>query len=114
MPEFKGVGWMLGSAVPGALGNMVLFGHAGGTYGVFERLHELAPGDELSVTTHNGALRYRVVSVAETTPDDVAALLPSDTATATLITCSGPWDAALQTNVRRLIVVARLLSPQAS
>jgi sortase A len=109
MPEFKGVGWMLGSAAPGATGNMVLFGHAGGPYGVFERLSELELGDELTVSTYQGALLYRVEAITETTPDDVTALLPSDTATATLITCSGPWDFERQTNTRRLVITARLL-----
>lgn len=109
LPQFQGVGWMLGSAFPGAPGNMVLFGHLGGPNGVFQRLHELAPGDEFAVGTQRGEQHYRVQSTHETTPDDVSVLLPGDQAIATLITCSGPWNAALQTNERRLIVTARLI-----
>jgi sortase A len=111
LPRFPGVGWLFGSAVPGAQGNMVLFGHLGGQNGVFQRLHELALGDELIVTTQQGDLHYLVERTFETTPDDVSVLLPGDGATATLITCSGPWDAVQQTNERRLIVVARLITP---
>ena len=108
LPRFSGVGWLLGSAAPGAQGNMVLFGHLGGPFGVFERLHELVPGDELIVTTQHADLRYLVETIFETTPDDVSVLVPAEGATATLITCSGPWDVALQSNERRLVVVARL------
>ncbi len=106
LPRFRGVGWLMGSAFPGAPGNLVLFGHLGGPYGTFMRLHELEAGDEFSVLIDQGERRYRVRSSRETTPDDVAVLAPTDTATATLITCSGPWDSVRQTNERRLIVTA--------
>jgi sortase A len=106
LPEFRGVGWLMGSSFPGAPGNMVLFGHLGGEYGTFMRLHELQPGDEFSIFTEARELRYRVRSSHETTPDDVGVLAPTEYASATLITCSGAWDPIAQTNVRRLIVSA--------
>ena len=106
MPKFRGVGWLMGSSFPGVAGNMVLFGHLGGEYGTFMRLHELQPGDEFSIFTEASELRYRVRSSHETAPDDVGVLAPTDDASATLITCSGPWDPIAQTNQRRLIVVA--------
>lgn len=111
LPQFTGVGWLLGSAFPGAPGNMVLYGHLGGPNGTFMRLHELQPGDEFSVMSAGAEHRYRVRSSQETTPDDVGVLAPTSTATATLITCSGPWDPVAQTNVRRLIVTADYLGP---
>ncbi|HEU5014612.1 MAG TPA: class F sortase [Roseiflexaceae bacterium] len=114
MPQFQGVGWLMGSGFPGASGNMVLFGHLGGPYGTFMRLHELQQGDEFSVFTQVGEQRYRVRSTYETTPDDVAALAPTNHASATLITCSGPWNPVAQTNERRLIVLADYLQPLAS
>ncbi len=113
LPRFKGVGWFFGSAFPGATGNMVLFGHLGGQYGTFMRLHELRPGDEFHVMTADAAYRYRVRDHHETSPDDVSAIAPTDTATATLITCSGPWDAVTQTNERRLIVTAEYIGMNA-
>jgi sortase A len=106
LPQFRGVGWLMGSSFPGAPGNMVLFGHVGGENGTFMRLNELQPGDEFSVFTEVGELRYRVRSSHETTPDDVGVLAPTDYASATLITCSGPWDPVAQANQRRLIVTA--------
>jgi sortase A len=96
----------MGSSFPGVPGNMVLFGHLGGEHGTFMRLHELQPGDEFSIFTEASELRYRVRSSHETTPDDVGVLAPTDDASATLITCSGPWDPIAQTNERRLIVSA--------
>jgi len=111
LPQFKGVGWLKGSAFPGAPGNIVLYGHLGGPHGTFMRLHEVQPGDEFSVISKGVEHRYRVRSSHETTPDDVGVLAPTRTATATLITCSGPWDPVAQTNVRRLIVTADYLGP---
>lgn len=112
LPQFKGVGWLFGSAFPGNPGNMVLFGHQGGPYGTFMRLHELQPGATFSVTTRDRRYHYRVTRTYETTPDDVSALAPTPTATVTLITCSGPWIETLQTNERRLIVVAEAISDE--
>ena len=90
----------------GATGNMVLFGHLGGPYGTFMDLHKLQPGDTFSVFSQGHEYYYQVRSERETTPDDVSVLAPSNTATATLITCSGPWNPIARTNERRLVVVA--------
>lgn len=106
LPEFRGVGWVFGTAFPGAPGNMVLTGHAGGPYATFERLHELQRGDEILVQTESATHRYRVQTIYETSPDDVLVMAPSDRTIATLITCSGDWIPERQTNARRLIVVA--------
>lgn len=109
LPQFQGVGWLMGSSFPGVPGNMVLFGHLGGPYATFVRLHELQPGDEIQVFTAGQMYRYRVRTSFETTPDDVAVLAPTNTPVATLITCSGPWDPVAQTNQYRLIVIADYL-----
>jgi sortase A len=111
LPQFTGVGWLMGSAFPGAPGNIVLYGHLGGPNGTFMRLHELQPGDEFRVISARVEHQYRVRSSQETTPDDVGVLAPTSTATATLITCSGPWDPVAQTNVRRLVVTADYVGP---
>jgi sortase A len=109
IPQFNAVGWLLGSGFPGHPGNMVLFGHQGGANPTFSRLHELLPGDEFSIFTSESVYRYRVRTTFETTPNDVGVLAPSDTPTATLITCAGPWDAVAQTNTLRRVVVADLV-----
>lgn len=103
LPRFRGVGWLLGSAFPGAPGNLVLIGNHDGASATFTRLAELEPGDEFAVTTLERTYRYRVRAAFATTPDDVEVLAPSDTATATLITCAGPCQ----------IVAADLIDEQA-
>ena len=108
LPRFRGVGWLRGSAFPGAVGNIVLFGHLDGPYATFERLRELRPGDLFTITTEEGGFTYRVRSSFDTTPDDVAVLAPTGTPTATLITCSGRWDPIARTYSHRLIVIADL------
>jgi sortase A len=109
LPRFRGVGWLLGSAFPGARGNLILFGHLGGANGTFMRLPELRPGDTFRVTTMDASYSYRVRETFNTTPDNIEVLAPSAGATATLITCTGPWDVAAQSNTLRLIVVADLV-----
>lgn len=109
LPRFKGIGWLLGSAFPGAIGNMVLFGHLDGEYATLGRLKDLKPGDAFSVLTDDGEYRYRVRSVFETSADNVGVMAPSSTATATLITCSGRWDNIAGMYDRRLIVTADYL-----
>lgn len=110
LPRFKGIGWLLGSAYPGAPGNMVLFGHFDGEYATLTRLKELKPGDIFSVFTNGGEYRYRVRSSFETTPDDVGVMAPTDSATATLVTCSGRWDHVESMYDHRLVVTADYLS----
>lgn len=106
LPEFRGIGWMFGTAFPGVPGNMVLTGHAGGPYATLTRLHEVQTGDEILVHTMSAIHRYRVQTVYETSPDDVLVMAPSDKTIVTLITCSGDWIPERQMNGRRLIVVA--------
>jgi sortase A len=111
LPHFKAVGWFLGSAYPGAAGNIVLFGHLDGPYSTFARLHELRAGDEVRVITEGQTHRYGVRRAFETTADDVAVLAPTAGATATFITCSGRWNSALHAYDHRLIVLADYLGP---
>ena len=110
MPRFKGIGWLLGSAYPGNLGNLVLYGHLDGPYSTLSRLSELGAGDEFSVLTPEAELTYVVDKVYETTASDVGALAPTSNATATLVTCSGHWDSIRQDYTHRLIVTAVLKS----
>lgn len=106
LPRFKALGWLLGSAYPGAPGNMVLFGHLDGNYATLERLKDLKPGAVFSVFTDSREYLYKVRSSFQTTPDDVGVMAPTDGATATIITCSGRWDRLDSMYDHRLIVVA--------
>ncbi|HMA36028.1 MAG TPA: sortase [Chloroflexia bacterium] len=110
LPRFKGVGWLLGSAYPGQAGNLVLLGHLDGPYATFGRLHELGANDTVAVVTEAGVRAYRVRTVFQATPDDVAVLAPTDQATLTIITCSGRWDPRVRMYDHRLIVIADLVT----
>jgi sortase A len=112
MPRFGGVGWLMGSAYPGAPGNLVLFGHLDGRYATFGRLKELQPGDEFRVLTGAQAFRYRVHALDQVTPDDVSVLVPTTTPTATLITCSGAWDPLVKMYDHRLVITADYLDAE--
>jgi sortase A len=89
LPRFRGVGWLLGSAFPGAPGNLVLIGNRDGAAATFTRLAELEPGDVFTVTSLEATYSYRVRASFQTTLDDVEVLAPTEAATATLITCAG-------------------------
>ncbi len=111
LPQFRGVGWLNGTAFPGAPGNLVLYGYRDGPYETFARLHELAPGDEVSITTEAGAQRYRVRRTYETTGDDVAVLAPTQEPTATLITASEATGSSSPPTEMFHIVVADYVAP---
>ena len=100
----QAVGWIVGSAFPGAPGNMVLYGQLDGPYGTFTRLHELQVGDEMIVWAGQIEYRYRVRAVKETFDDDVAVMAPTTSPTATLITDSP------KSLDRRLVVIADYLA----
>jgi len=111
----KGPGHYPDTPMPGQLGNAAIAGHRT-TYGApFNRLDELDPGDEISVTTVAGDYRYRVQDLQVVRPGDVAVLdahpdpqhpgqvLP----TLTLTTCNPKYSAA-----QRLVATAVLDAPK--
>lgn len=108
LPRFQAVGWLIGTAFPGAPGNLVLFGQREGPYATFTRLDEVKPGDEVTLDTERGSHRYRVRAMFETTGDDVSALAPTEQATVTLIT---PATGATGEDARYLIVTADYTGP---
>lgn len=106
-------GWYDGSPTPGELGPAVLAGHVsyGGTAGVFERLHELDRGDEVTVLREDGSVAVFVVSRTE---DYVKSAFPTDTvygdidhAGLRLITCGG-LDPETGTYEDNVVVFAEL------
>lgn len=111
----KGPGHYPDTPMPGQLGNAAIAGHRT-TYGApFNRLDELAPGDEISVTTVAGDYRYRVSELQVVRPSDVAVLDPHPDpehegrplATLTLTTCNPKYSAA-----QRLVATAVLDVPK--
>jgi sortase A len=114
----KGPGHYPETPLPGQLGNAAIAGHRT-TYGApFNRLDELAPGDEIEVTTLQGAYRYEVDEQKDADgnvsghvvvqPDQVEVLEPTENAdvpgtnlaTLTLTTCNPKYSAAERLVVR--------------
>ncbi|HVW34271.1 MAG TPA: class E sortase [Acidimicrobiia bacterium] len=103
----KGPGHYPQTPLPGEQGNAAIAGHRT-TYGApFNRLDELAPGDEILVTTVKGSFRYTVATSHVVKPDQTEVLDPTPTPTLTLTTCNPKYSAS-----QRLIVVANLAPGQ--
>lgn len=95
-------GYHHGTALPGAVGNTVISGHAGLRGAVFKDLGRLRPGDDIFVETSNWLYVYRVRGSLKVWPTQIEVMAPTPTPVLTLITCTN-WDA------QRLVVVADLV-----
>ncbi len=99
----RGPAHLEGSALPGAPGNAVIFGHVNVWGSVFQHLNRLRQGDAILLETPGGTFTYAVTGSQRVAPSDAAAVRPhGGPATLQLVTCAGPWDS------ERLIVDARL------
>jgi sortase A len=107
----KGPGHYPGTPMPGQVGNAAIAGHRT-TYGApFNRLDELAPGDEIIITTWVGEYTYKVRDVpfaVEPAQTEVVQNTP-DSSQLTLTTCHPKFSAR-----ERLIVVADLVVQESS
>jgi LPXTG-site transpeptidase (sortase) family protein len=113
VPPVTEVGWYRFGAHPGEPGSAVLAAHIayGGVEGVFGRLGELAPGDEVALTHVDGGMsRWQVSSVEQFDKDG----LPLDRVFATggdaqltLITCGGAFNPTLHSYEDNVVVFAR-------
>src|SRR5262249_1405944 len=56
----KGPGAMEGTSAPGIPGNAVISGHRTPYLAPFNRLDEVSPGDEITITTLAGTTKYKV------------------------------------------------------
>lgn len=95
------VGYHNGTAYPGS-GNTVMAGHAGLRGGVFARLSNLKPGDDIYVETAQTRFHYQVSGMRSVWPDQVDVMYPTSQAILTMITCTA-WD------TQRLVVTAHLV-----
>ncbi|HEV7861668.1 MAG TPA: class E sortase, partial [Acidimicrobiia bacterium] len=103
----KGPGHYPQTPLPGEQGNAAIAGHRT-TYGApFNRLDELAPGDEVLVTTVKGSFTYKVANTHVVKPNQVEVLDPTPTPVLTLTTCNPKYSAK-----ERLVVVANLAPGQ--
>ncbi|MCX7623092.1 MAG: class D sortase [Thermomicrobium sp.] len=99
---------LAGTANPGEPGNIAITGHVDTERGpgVFWRLLEVQPGDEVTVWSAAGSFTYRVTEVRVVPEDDRSVLRQSDRELLTLLTCvpDGRYD-------HRLVVRAEPLRP---
>jgi sortase (surface protein transpeptidase) len=117
---FKNAGWYRYGPAPGDEGTALISGHLDnglGLTGVFKRLHELSPGDEIEVLTEGGrTLRFRVESLTSYPYDDVPpeALTSVGMRRLVLITCGGRWiyDKSQGMTYDRRLIVTTVLDTQ--
>lgn len=110
-------GWFTGAAVPGEVGPSVIAGHVDSKAGpgVFYRLKDLAPGDEVEVGRSDGrTARYRVthvVTVAKRAFPTREVYGPTAGPELRLITCGGEFDRSAGHYLRNVVVSAVLVDP---
>lgn len=109
-------GWYTGAPTPGELGPAVLAGHIdwAGRTGVFFRLRELKPADEVTVTRQDGtAAVFRVTQVAQypKTSFPTAAVYGNiNHPGLRLITCGGALDRRAHSYNDNVVVYADLVA----
>jgi hypothetical protein len=112
VPPPVGAGWYARGPAPGEIGPAVITGHVdwAGSPGVFARLQDLAPGDEVVVGHADGTTtRFTVTGVARYAKADfpTAAVYGSTTdAELRLITCGGAFDRAVGSYRDNVVVTA--------
>src|SRR5919106_5861964 len=100
----RGPGHYPETPLPGQPGNAAIAGHRT-TYGApFGRINELEPGDEILVTTLQGAFRYEMSEQLIVEPDQVEVLEDFGDNRLTLTACHPKYSAR-----QRIIVVATLV-----
>lgn len=116
-PEGFPAGWYTGAPTPGELGPAILAGHVNwlATEGVFFRLAELAPGDEVVVAREDGSSVVFAVTSVEQHPKDAFPTADVygdiDHAGLRLITCGGVIDSATRSHTDNIVVFASIVEP---
>lgn len=111
--EQSNAAWFNLGIRPGENGSAVIAGHygwKGGRPSVFDSVHALSIGDELSVEDENGnTISFVVREIKEYDPKaDASAVFNSYDGKShlNLITCEGMWDAVSKSYSKRLVVFA--------
>lgn len=108
-------GWYSGSPIPGEIGPAIIAGHVDwdGEPGVFFRLHELAPGDEIRADRADGVTAvFRVASVERYAKDAFPTARvygDIDHPGLRLITCGGEFDTQARSYRDNTVVFADLV-----
>lgn len=113
--ELDQVGWYQLGYKPGEPGHAVIAGHldsATGAGAIFYRLHELEPGDDMTVTTADNQLLDFIVTDKKIYPFDqvpMAEVFGSTTdRMLNLITCTGWWNATTHNYSHRMVIFSKL------
>jgi Sortase domain len=109
-------GWYTGGPTPGELGPAIIAGHIDWNGpGVFYNLHNLQPGDQVTVTRADGSHpAFRVSKVAQYPKDQFPTTLVYgniDHAGLRLITCGGSFDSQSGHYDDNTVVFADLIAP---
>ncbi|MDQ1181184.1 MULTISPECIES: class F sortase [unclassified Rhodococcus (in: high G+C Gram-positive bacteria)] len=109
-------GWYTGSPIPGAMGPSVIAGHVDwdGAPGVFSRLGDLVPDDDVIVTLQDGTTsRFRVTEVDQYPKAEFPTTTvygDIDHPGLRLITCGGRFDSDAASYDDNIVVYADLIS----
>jgi sortase (surface protein transpeptidase) len=110
-------GWYRGSPTPGEVGPSVVLGHVDSAEygpGIFFRLGDLRPGDQISVDRADSTTAvFTVDRVASFPKDDFPTLEVygnTDRAELRLITCGGDFDPSARSYLDNIVVFASLAS----
>lgn len=115
--QYDAVGWYKLGTPPGEVGSAVMAGHVTDGLlmpGVFNRIPELLPGDEIVIITDSDETLHFNVTKTETYPLSVVPLDElfynerQGAAGLNLITCQGDWLSEEQTYDKRIVVYAEL------
>ena len=111
VPPFK-VGHAQDTGAAGGPSNAVLVGHvtSRSVGNVFEQLHNVRPGDAITVFSNDQHFSYRVSDVRSVERTDVSVVQPTSTPTLTLITCTGMWLPLVNDYAKREVVRAELVA----
>jgi hypothetical protein len=107
-------GWYKLGPTPGAIGPAVILGHinGGGHPGIFARLHELKPGEQVKVVRSDGKTAlFTVTKLQQVSKDSFPTqAVYGDTTEAQLrlITCGGSFDRTKHSYVDNIVVFATL------
>lgn len=101
------------TAVPGQVGNVVIFGHSSGQWWapgnykfVFTLLGKVTLGDKIFITYQGTRYIYQVSDTKVVQPNDLSVLNQGSNHTLTLITCT-----PVGTSAKRLIITAQQIVP---
>lgn len=106
-------GWLTLGPTPGEVGPAVIAAHVNyeGVPGVFTRLHEMKPGDEVTVSRADGVVAtfsaYRVERFAKARFPTEQVYGDTDSPELRLITCGGAFDSSTRNYLDNVVVFAR-------